>query len=199
MQETGCPWHGLETHMSQLSGCVFWSKNPFWMGYTVQKWGVLRQLMIIFLDEHGTRLWGVVFHPRLLVLPALGRIPTALPAKRATWESLNSLRTRPAEFLKDPKACARPDDSPEVGQGALCTAPFSSSMVGMVSQQPPADGQEAEALVFQTVQPKSLKDVHPQHAISLKCASATFDNSCTFSKVSLISKTLHNWLFWSTI
>lgn len=111
---------------------------------------------------------------------------------------MHSLQTHSAEFLEDPRACASLDDPPEVGQGALCPAPSTGSMVGMVSQQLPDDGQEAEALVFQMVQPKSIKDVHPQHEISLNYASATFDNSCIFSKVSLISMPLRYLLFWST-
>jgi len=57
-----------------------------------------------------------------------------------------------------------------VGQGALRLAPSISNVVGMASQQPPADGQEAEVLVVQTAQPKSIKDVHPQHATSLNHA-----------------------------
>jgi len=57
-----------------------------------------------------------------------------------------------------------------VGQGALHLAPSISNVVGMASQQPPADGQEAEVLVVQTAQPKSIKDVHPQHATSLNHA-----------------------------
>lgn len=43
-------------------------------------------------------------------------------------------------------------------------------MVGIVSQQPLTDEEEAEALVFQMAQLKSVKEAYPQHTITLKCA-----------------------------
>lgn len=94
-------------------------------------------------------------------------------------------------FLEGPEAGRSSADFPEGGLGALCPSPSTSSMGGMVGKQHPADRQEAEALVFQTVQPKPVKDIHPERDISLNQAPATFDNICTFSKESLLSKPLH--------
>lgn len=100
--------------------------------------------------------------------------------------------------MKGSVVCAGPGNSPRAGLGTHCMAPSTSIVVGMVSHQPPADGQETNTLGFQDgAAKKSVKNVHLHHAISLNHESATSDNACTFLKVSLISKFLHNWLFWS--
>lgn len=100
-----------------------------------------------------------------------------------------------SEFLEGSEAYPSPADFSDAGLGDLCSSP--SSMVRTASQQPPTDGKEVQAVVLS--QPKLIKDIQPKNEISMNCASATFDNSCTFSKMSLISNLLNNYLFWSSI
>lgn len=96
-----------------------------------------------------------------------------------------------SEFLEGPEAYPSPADFSDAGLGALCPSP--SNMVRTVSKQPPTSGKEVQAVpISQTVQPKLVKDIQPKHEISMNCASTAFDNSCTFSKTSLISKPLNN-------
>lgn len=90
-------------------------------------------------------------------------------------------------FLKGPKGCGNGDDSPEVRQGAALSSSLHQLCAGTGEPARANHGLEAEIMVFQ---PKSVRDVFPQHAMSLKPASATFDNGRLFSKVSLISKPL---------
>lgn len=114
----------------------------------------------------------------LWVFSAWGHNPTALPASGAARESPNPLWTHSALILKGPKGCASAD-CPEVRQGAALSSSLDQLCAGTSEPARASHGLEAEMMVFQ---PKSVRDVFPQHEMALKPASATFDNRCLFSK-----------------
>lgn len=102
--------------------------------------------MVVCFDEHGTGFGGEVFPSCLLVLPAQGHIPSDLTAKGATWKSLNFRHTQPnvwkAQWFVLGQVTLLEQDWEHV-------AASTSIVVGMVSHQPPADGQETNTLGFQ--------------------------------------------------
>lgn len=176
MQEIGCPWDGLKSQVPALRLCALELKHILdrlhcpWMR-------VHRQVMAMSLDEHGTG-FGERSSLCLWVFSAWGCIPTPLPATGAAWESLNPLWTHSAAFLKGSKGSARADDCPEVRQGITLPSSLHQQRGGTGEPVRASQGLEAEMMFFQ---PKSARNVFPQHAMSLKPASATFDNSCWFS------------------